>query len=417
MTFTAKIPETPSQLLPREAYVSDDWFQQEQEELFGRSWTFAGVLGDFAEPGDYKTIKAGPHSLILVRDGAANSSAGKLGAGNLGAGELGAGNLHAFYNMCRHRGTELLEGCGNTGRSIMCPYHNWVYALDGTLRGLPAQRQCFPDLDKKEIRLFRASVGIFRDLIFVHPDAEPPEPFEDWLGGLDDVTWPHDLSSKELRESPDDIVYELKCNWKVFFENAVDGYHLAYLHKETLGGPTHDKNIWENKGRHLVWWSTERDGTRHRIPEFVEKAAGGIGYGTVKGAELPGYPGVYMIFPTTILTPNPWGFSISTMEPVDATTTLLRFRNWAPKGLLSYSYRAKDIPGYDPASGLIKSSHWTQHPLETGDFQTEDVWICEKVQRGLASPHHSVGGLARGSGGEAALDFFQQCILEAVTPK
>lgn len=208
----------------------------------------------------------------------------------------------------------------------------------------------------------------------------------------------------------------MNCNWKVFYENAIDGYHLAYLHKETLGGPLHDKNIWEMFGRHMVWWSTEREGVKHRIPQFVENSARGSALKTIKEASEPGYGGVYMLFPTTILTPNPWGFSISSMQPVDANTTLLYVRNWAPKGWISYTYRSKDIPGYDRVSGRIKSSHWTKHPLETGDFQTEDVWICEKMQRALQSPVHEVGYLARGSGGEAALDFFQQCVLEYLTP-
>ena len=105
---------------------------------------------------------------------------------------------------------------------------------------------------------------------------------------------------------------------------------------------------------------------KHRIPKFVEEAAKGSFLNTVKGAEAPGYGGVYMLFPTTIVTPNPWGFTVSALEPVDAGTTLLRSRNWAPKGMLSYRYGAKDIPGYDPDSGLIKSSHWTGAPAGIG---------------------------------------------------
>ena len=394
MKATLQIPENPKQRLPREAYIGDDWFNREQKELFSNAWVFAGVVTDFAEAGDFRTINVGVHSLIVIRDG--------------------EGEFQGFHNICRHRGTELLEGCGNSGKTIMCPYHNWVYNLDGRLRGIPAQAECFPNMDKKSISLHRATIGIHQNLVFVHPQAQPEEPFEDWLGGLQDVPWPHNLASPDLEESPDDVVYELNCNWKVFFENAIDGYHLAYLHKETLGGPLHDKNIWEAKGKHLVWWSTEREGVKHRIPKFVEEGAKGWGMKTVKGAEEPGYGGVYMLFPTTLITPNPWGITVSTMEPVDANTTLLRVRNWAPKGLMSYTYRAKDIPGYDEISGRIKSSHWTKHPLETGDFQTEDVWVCEKMQRALQSPMHQVEMMAKGSGGEAALDFFQQCVLECM---
>lgn len=391
------LPASPKQRLPREAYTGTDWFEMEQELLFSKSWAFAGVMTDFKETGDFRTVQAGLHALIVLRDG--------------------DGHLRGFHNVCRHRGTELLEGNGNAGKSIICPYHNWVYNLDGRLRGVPAQRECFPTLDKQKSALHGAAVGVFHDLIFVHPDANPEEPFEDWLDGLDSVAWPHDLTAPDLQESPDDIVYEMKCNWKVFGENALDGYHLAYLHKETLGGPLHDKNIWEAFGRHLVWWSTEREGVRHRIPQFVENAAKGSGIKTVRNATEPGYGGVYMLFPTTLITPNPWGFSISTMEPVDPGTTLLRVRNWAPKGWLSYTYRARDIPGYDAQSGRIKSSSWTKHPLDTGDFQTEDIWVCEKMQRALKSPWHQVGPLALGAGGEAALDFFQARILDYLSPE
>ena len=391
MATKLEIAEDPVQRLPREAYVSQDWFEREKNELFSSNWILAGAVTDLKESGDFKTLQVGHDSIILIKDG--------------------EGQLRAFHNICRHRGTELLEGEGNSGRFIMCPYHNWVYNLDGGLRGLPAAEACFPDLDKKGISLLPASLGVFGKLVFVNPQAEPEESFEEWLGGLQNVPWPHDIADDDLEESPE-LIYEINCNWKVFMENGLDGYHLAYLHKETLGGPLHDKNVWEAFGRHLVWWSTEREGVKHRIPQFVEKAAKGTT--TVKVAEEPGYGGVYAIFPNTLITPNPWGFSASTLEPVNPNKILMKVRNWAPKGWLTYKVRAKDVPGYDKASGLIKSSHWTVHPLESGDFQTEDVWVCEKMQRALQSPNHKVEHLARGSGGEAALDFFQQRVLEAM---
>ena len=266
-------------------------------------------------------------------------------------------------------------------------------------------------MDKSAIRLQGAAVGIFRDLVFFHPEAEPEEDFQTWMDNLASVPWPHDLAPENLKESSDEQTYELNCNWKVFAENALDGYHLAYLHKETLGGPTHDKNIWEAFGRHMVWWSIERDGVKHRIPKFVEDATKRWPPTAVHDDTALGYGGVYRLFPTTLLTPNPWGFSISIMEPTGPDTMLLRVRNWAPKGMMSYSYRAKDVPGFDKETGTVKSSHWKVHPLETSDFQTEDVWVCEKMQRALHSPNHRVAHLAHGSGGEAAIAFFQQCVL------
>lgn len=394
MTQHAKLPDTPRQLLPRDAYLSEEWLARERRDLFGRTWAFAGTVHDIAHVGDVRPVRAGDHRLIVVRDA--------------------EGGLRGFHNLCRHRGAELVETCGNVGKSIMCPYHNWVYNLDGRLRGAPAQAECFPDLEKSQIRLHEAAVGVFRDLVFVHPDAAPAEPFDAWIGALGDVPWPHDLGPTGLSEGSDELVYEMACNWKIFAENALDGYHLAYLHKKTLGGPTHDQNVWEVFGRHFVWWSTERDGVKHRIPKFVEDAGKNWRSPRAHDGAALGYGGVYLLFPTTLVTPNPWGFSISTMEPVDAETTLLRVRNWAPTGLMSYAYRAKDVPGFDPASGRIKSALWAQHPLESGDFQTEDMWVCEKMQRAMRSPRYEASFLARGAGGEAALACFQQCVLDAM---
>lgn len=392
MDSKRSLPSTATNLLPREAYTSHDWYEREQRDLFGRTWAFAGTVHDLPNPGDYRTVQAGPYSMIVLRDT--------------------NGDLQGFHNICRHRGTELLEDCGNVGRSIVCPYHNWVYNLDGDLRGVPAQSACFPDLDKSQNALMKAAVGVFRDLVFVHPEAQPDESFDVWVDQLDSVPWPHDLGPGGLVESSDEFVYEMACNWKVFGENALDGYHLAYLHKNTLGGPTHDKNLWEAFGRHLVWWSTEREGVKHRIPQFVEDAAKAWPPTRAHDAQLVGYGGVYLLFPTTLLTPNPWGFSVSIMEPVGPGVTLLRIRNWAPKGLMSYKVSPKDAPGYDPETKRIKSANWTVHPLETGDFQTEDVWVCEKMQRALISPRHKVSHLAQGAGGEAGISYFQRCVLD-----
>ncbi len=397
MPIALSSSDTPEQKLPREAYISQDWLEQERSSLFANSWYFAGVVSDFAEVGDYRTVRGGNYPLVVLKDR--------------------DGDLRGFHNLCRHRGTELLEGSGNAGKSIICPYHFWTYNLDGQLRGVPKQAECFPDLDKKSIQLREAAIGIYNGLVFVNPQAKSKESFEAWLANLPELGWPHDVNSPDLQEFDGDVVYEIKCNWKVLFENAIDGYHLAYLHKNTLGGPLADKNVWEATGRHMIWYSTERDGHKNRVPEYVERQADSSWTTKIKGAEEPGYGGVYMLFPCTIVTPSPWSITISSLEPVDANTTLMRARSWSPKGWLSYREKVEDIPGYDKESGIIKSSNWTMPPLETGDFQTEDIWICEKMQRSLQSPSYSISALAHGAGGEAPLTFFQQCVVEALQEK
>ncbi len=392
MTKTRSLPAEPIQRLPRHAYFSNEWLEQERTHVFGANWAFVGAVSDFVQPGDYRTVQVGHYPLAVVKGH--------------------DGTLRGFHNVCRHRGAELLSDHGNVGKNIVCPYHAWTYTLDGGLRGVPCQTTCFADLDKAAHGLRPASIGVFKDLVFIHPSPKPRESFDAWLTNVPEIAWPHDLQNSNLKAAGPEIVYEMKCNWKVFFENAVDGYHLAYLHKNTLGGPTADGNVWEPYGCHLVWYAIEEDGSRNRLPPMVERYLEKSGAKKAKGAETPGYAGVYMLFPTTIILPTPYSVSVSVLEPLDAETTLLRVRNWTPDGDFSDVGSLSAIPGYDPATGRVKSSHWTQHPSETGDFQTEDVWICEKVQRGLRSPAFSIGRLAKGAGGEAAIQFFQESLLE-----
>ena len=390
MNHSSSLPVEPEQLLPKEAYLSGKWLELEQKHLFSNTWTYAGTVTDIPARGSYKTLLAGVYPLFVLR--------------------TSSDEIRAFHNLCRHRGTELLEGSGEIAGTIVCPYHRWSYNLDGSLRGVPNQKECFPGLDKSIMSLLPASVGIYKDMIFVHPSDKPGITFEEWLAGLENLEWPHDIKSGDMVAS-DEITYEMKCNWKVFYENAIDGYHLGYLHENTLGTVTPDNNVWEAYGQHVVWYSTERDGEKNTLPTLVETYMTQASASKLPGTEPADYPGVYMMFPTTIITPNPYGISISQLVPKGPEVCWLVVRTWRPADS-DYRSDVSSIPGYDPDSGLVKSDFWDKHPLETGDFHTEDVWVCEKMQRSLRSPRYSVGALARGAGAEAPLTHFQRSILD-----
>ena len=390
------MPTSPVQRLPREAYVSPEWFERERRNLFGRTWTWACLAGDLPEPGHYTTVAAGDHPLVVLRDD--------------------AGALRAFHNLCRHRGTELVEGTGRLDAArIMCPYHRWTYDLDGTLQAVPLRAKCFPSLDTADYSLLPAALGEFKGMVFVHPD--PGADFSEWRADLESVAWPHRF--ERMRAGPE-VTYEMRCNWKVFFENAIDGYHLAYLHNQTLGGPRADRNVWDVHGRHLVWYSTET-GRKTCMPLAVAKAMGhqsGKATDAVRSGE---YGGVFMLFPSTIVTAYPSGLSVSRLEGVTAGVSRLSTRMWqhdeAGWKWLRGEERPEDFPGYDPESGVLRLSHLKQHPLETGDFQWEDVWVCEKMQRSLNSPAYRIAQLAAGAGAEAPLEFFQRNVLDFITER
>lgn len=386
------MPARPVQLLSREAYTSRAWFERERRDLFGSSWACAGAAVDLSAPGDYATVAAGDRPLVVLRDE--------------------EGTLRAFHNLCRHRGTELLEGAGSLDRPrIVCPYHRWTYGLDGALRAVPMQAQCFPGLDAAEFPLFPAAVGELGGLVFVHPD--PGADFAGWCSDLDRAVWPHRF---ERMSAGPETVYEMNCNWKVFAENAIDGYHLAYLHRETLGGPRADRNVWDVHGRHLVWYSTET-GRKTCLPETVARAAGRSAH-PVEGAGSGHYGGAYLLFPNTIVTATPTDLTVSRLEGVSADVSWLSSRVWTRKGPGWSKWfdreNIEDAPGYDRSSGYFRLSRLDRHPLETGDFHWEDVWICEKMQRSLNSPIYRVGRLAAGAGAEAPLEIFQRNVLDCL---
>ena len=145
-------------LLPIEAYTSQEWFDREQHELFGQVWQFGGFLEDLSEPGDYLTVQAGLNPLFVIHGP--------------------DGQFRAYHNICRHRGTQLLRAIGKSKKSIICPYHNWTYSLEGDLVNIPGRAKEFPDADMSSLCLHQASVAIWRGMFFVHPDpgAAPPRP-------------------------------------------------------------------------------------------------------------------------------------------------------------------------------------------------------------------------------------------------
>ena len=122
---------------------------------------------ELSDGGDYVTLRYMDHPLFVVRDQ--------------------EGSLNAYHNVCRHRGCEVLEGKGNTKTTIMCPYHRWTYQLDGELRGVPNEGECFENLPREELSLHRASVGVCGHGYSLTPSANPKEDFSSWIANMDDI--------------------------------------------------------------------------------------------------------------------------------------------------------------------------------------------------------------------------------------
>jgi Rieske 2Fe-2S family protein len=192
--------------LPRECFVSHEIFAAERERVFLKSWLLVGHVSQLDAPGSYFLFGLDAESVIVLRDG--------------------TNEVRAFHNHCRHRGSRLCrEASGTFGATIQCPYHAWTYALDGTLRNVPAMADV-AGFDTKDWPLHPVALAIWQGFVFVNL-AKQPVAFADALPGLAGK-FPH-RRADELR-SVHTKTYDVGANWKLLFHNFSECYHCPTVH-------------------------------------------------------------------------------------------------------------------------------------------------------------------------------------------
>ena len=214
-------------------YLSEDIYQQESEHIFEKSWLCIGSSASVSEPGSWFRVELEGESIIVNRDQ--------------------EGTLHAFYNVCSHRGTRLCsEESGRFSKYIVCPYHAWSYGLDGSLAAAPHMDDV-PCFNRDELSLVKIAFKEWEGQIWVN-FAENPEPFEQALAPLiGKFTRWRIPELKPVHKT----VYEVDANWKLILQNYSECYHCPALHPQlnrltpfrdasndldegkVLGGPMH----------------------------------------------------------------------------------------------------------------------------------------------------------------------------------
>ena len=204
-----RLPFEQARSMPPWCYTSREFFEREVERVFRRVWNFAGRADEVPNQGDYFTLDMFGESIIIVR--------GK------------DQEVRAFANTCRHRGTRLLKGRGKC-RVISCPYHSWAFALDGTLLGAPDMERT-PGFRKEDYPLHPVRLEQWAGFLFVALSDEVP-PFEAYLGNIREIFAPYQFGDMVCvrRRS-----YEIEGNWKLFVENAMEDYHTATVHRQSIG--------------------------------------------------------------------------------------------------------------------------------------------------------------------------------------
>ncbi len=349
---TRRPVELASTLEP-DAYRSVEFFERERERVLARSWVCVGYTSQVASPGDTFVSAAAGQSLVVTRDK--------------------AGRLHAFHNVCRHRGSVL---CTEDGRRdvIRCPYHAWGYALDGRCLGTPyfkgldvpeAQKAAFDTSEAKGFRkedhgLLEVRLETWGCLIFVNLDAEA-RPLAEWLGDLPARLTGFPLDTLVLA---DRRRYDVRANWKLIAENFMEYYHLPWVHPELCNVSGFDDHYrFQGPGMYtgMVTWPLSTS------PSTVD-------------LDLPPMPGLppepartgywFWVFPNLALFLLPNHLFTLLLQPDSPTTTI----EWADMLVHPSVLAAPEAPS------KVTAIH--DFGAKVND---QDIRVVEGVQQGLRS--------------------------------
>ena len=191
-----------------ERYISQEYMLQERDKIWARTWLVAGVLQDVEEPGDFFVFDLEPESIIVSRSE--------------------KGELHAFFNVCQHRGTKVLLTERGNMATYTCPYHGWVYKNDGRLAHVPDEDRFSRGLPRQELGLKPLRIDTLAGMVWICMNPEAPS-LREYLGPVIEMIEPFRPQDMCLVE---DQTCRLECNWKAVFDNFGELYHVEHIHPQ-----------------------------------------------------------------------------------------------------------------------------------------------------------------------------------------
>jgi choline monooxygenase len=336
-SYDPNLPLSEASTPPRSWYSDSRVFELEQRTVFSLSWQMVGRAQQLREPGRYMTCDVAGEPILLV------------------TGHDGV--LRGFYNVCRHHAAAVMTESHGRAEHLRCPYHGWTYNLEGALVVAP-EFGGVRNFDKSGNGLVPVETAIWQGWVFVKPVSNGPT-LEEFLG-KDLTERVQNLKLEQLswfeRRS-----YTVKCNWKVFIDNYLDGgYHVPHIHGALNSVLDYSAYRIETGDRFCLQSS----------PIISGKADAQTSQ-TRKGQAL-----YYWIYPN---------FMINWYEGVMDTNTVL------PRG----TDRTEVIFDYYFADVSEKAREKNLASIAVSErIQDEDVAICESVQRGLSSRSYSTGRLS-----------------------
>ncbi|WP_448613476.1 aromatic ring-hydroxylating oxygenase subunit alpha [Modestobacter sp. URMC 112] len=189
----------PGYSLEAPFYTSPEVFDLDVRAVFAEHWLFVAAEAELPEPGDFVTVEVGSWSVIVLRDDDEE--------------------VRAFHNVCRHRGSRLLDADRGSVGNLVCPYHRWTYGVDGRLMHADNQPAAF---DRSRFGLRPVHVRSIGGLVFLCLADDPPDDVDEVAARIEPFLAPYGLRSTKVAHH-DDIVET--GNWKLVMENNRECYH------------------------------------------------------------------------------------------------------------------------------------------------------------------------------------------------
>jgi len=347
--------------LRADAYTEQKWFDTDLRAILARNWQWVCHVEALRTPGSYIATQIAGQPIVVVRDR--------------------DGVLRAFYNVCKHRAHELLSGSGTTTR-IMCPYHAWVYKLDGQLVRAP-ETEHLEDFNTGDICLDEVQVEEFCGFVYVNLDPAAKS-LSEQTGSLETEIrhWAPDIENLTFGRR---LTYDIKSNWKNVIDNFLECYHCPTAHKdfcELVDMDTYKVTTYGIYSSHMA--------EAGKAPN----SAYDVSNATVKTHA------VWWLWPTTCLMRYPGRSSMIVLNVIPM----------GPERTLETYDFYLETP--DPDTMELDAMRYIDEVL-----QPEDIGLVESVQRGMNTPAFTQGRIVNdpsGSGkSEHAVHHFHGLVLDA----
>ena len=317
--------------IPSRWYLDPQFLEMERERVFGRTWQPVAFAKTVAEPGTFAAAEIAGEPVVVAR--------------------AKDGVLRAFSNVCRHRASVIADGCGKSA-TLRCPYHGWTYALDGRLLACP-EFEGVLDWETSSVRLPEYHVETWGPYVFVNQDASAP-PLAEVFGDIPEQVAKIGCAVDRL-EFSERRDYVIDCNWKVYIDNYLEGYHLPAAHP----GLFRELDYAQYRVDTFRYYSSQHAPIRPPRAGQADRRYTSDGLNAL----------YYWIFPNFMLNVYPDNLSSNIIVPLSADKTLTIFEWFGYPGTV---VRPETIAFSD-------------------EIQQEDIRICESVQKGLRSRTYDTG--------------------------